>query len=289
MRSQRFSLRARWLAALFATSAAVLSVTACGAGGTQAPSKDCKPAHKFSTIKEGVLTVAVSPYMPSADVVDGKMVGIDAAIVNHFAKTECLSVRVTKGATAGVIPLVTSGRADVAIGDWYRTKQRAKIVGVSDPTYLDAPAVASYTPGLNSLDALVGKDVGDLQGNTWNDSFREIIGDGYRVYSNPQQETTDLVNRRLDAAVTTALYWGYQESQHPHKGLHFERMKPDKRVDATVRPPQSGIPFTKDNAALGKALNADIAKMRKNGELAKALEKYGAPKSLLDTGKPYLI
>ena len=147
----------------------------------------CKPKHAdVKTITKGTLTVASIAYMPSADVVDGKLTGIDGDTVTQIAKNECLKLKVNKVAASGAIPLVQTGRADMVIGDWYRSKEREKVVDITVPIYLDSLGVLSKG-GESSLEELKGKKLGDLQGNVWNADFKEIIGDGYKLYQTIDQ------------------------------------------------------------------------------------------------------
>src|SRR5260221_6185488 len=79
---------------IFAFAVAALALAACGSGGTSGTNvaASCTPAHKISTVKNGVLTVALTNTPPYSFQSGNEIAGIDSAIVNDLAKQECLSV-----------------------------------------------------------------------------------------------------------------------------------------------------------------------------------------------------
>ena len=106
--------------------------------GAYAASSDCKPAHEFKTLTAGKLTVAVYNYPPFSMVTtDDKISGIDVQMVQETAKANCLEVVPLNLAPAAVVQSVVSGKADVAVGAWYRSEARTKVVGLTVPTYID--------------------------------------------------------------------------------------------------------------------------------------------------------
>ncbi len=285
-------LNARLVGALCAVVAAG-AVVGCGDSGDEdsasaAGGSGCKPKHEFATVTKGTLTVASISYMPAADVVGGKLTGIDGDMATAIAKAECLKLKVVKVNASGAIPYVQSGRADFVIGDWYRSKDREKVVDITDPIYLDALGVLSRD-GESSLSELEGKKVGELQGNVWNADFKDIIGDGYKQYQSIDQSLADLENGRLDASIVTLAQVAYQQSQGRLKGLKLEQLQPDDRVPLTSEQPQSTFPHKKGNTAVTEMLNGNIKEMKDSGELEKILEKYGVDPSILDTGPPRLV
>lgn len=284
----------RSLGVLLTAVALATGVAACGSDDEDSSSASsggsgCKPKHAdVKTITKGTLTVASIAYMPSADVVGGKPTGIDGDTVTQIAKNECLKLKVNKVAASGAIPLVQTGRADMVIGDWYRSKEREKVVDITVPIYLDSLGVLSKG-GESSLEELKGKKLGDLQGNVWNADFKKIIGDDYKLYQTIDQAMSDLQAGRLDASIVTAAQVAYQQSQGQLKGLKLELLEPDDRVPLTSEQPQSTFPHKKGNTTVTKMLDDNITEMKENGQLEAIVKKYGVDPGILDTGPPRLV
>jgi polar amino acid transport system substrate-binding protein len=274
----------------------MLGLVAAGCGGDDegeaqtAASGDggCTPQHQFETVEEGKLTVASISYMPAADVVDGKLTGIDGDIANEIAKRECLEINPVKVNASGAISQATSGRADFVIGDWYRSKEREEIVDITVPIYLDALGVLSKD-GFTSLSELEGKNVGDLQGNVWNGDFKEILGDGYKLYQTIDQALADVENGRLDASIVTVAQVAYQQKQGRLQDLKLEILAPDDRVPLTSEQPQSTFPHKKGNTAMTEMLDAHLTEMHESGFLEEIVNKYGVDPGILDVGPPRLV
>lgn len=286
--------RARGLGILCLAAAMALAIAACGGSSSKssktsaATNSTCKPKHTFKTVDGGTLTVVAVEYMPFGGVDGSTPTGVDGDMLSAIAKLECLDIKATAVDAAGAIPQVTTGRADVAAGDWWRSKERVKVVDITDPTYLDTMAVLSKD-GLSSMKELEGKNVGDLQGNIWNGQAKAVVGSGYHLYQTIDQVLRDLDNGRLDAAIVTTGLVGYEQSKGKYTQYKLELMQSDPRVTGTTKQPQSGIPYSKKNPQLGVALSEDIAALKADGTLERIVTKYGLPKSVLDTGSPYLI
>src|SRR5919112_5631271 len=99
---------------------------------TGAFAQDCKPAHKIDKlVNPGKFPVAIYEYPPFALTSGGTIGGVDGEIVKAIAKAECLELNPIVVDPAATVQYVISGRADVAVGDWYRTAERAKVLGLS--------------------------------------------------------------------------------------------------------------------------------------------------------------
>lgn len=266
------------------TMTSALTLSACGGGGTgDEVAKGCKPAHTFSTVSPGKLTIAGYDLPPYASQSGGKLSGIDTDIVAEIAKMECLTVEPKWMATAAVIPTVQSNRADVAVADWYRTEARAKIVALSDPIYLDQMAISSKT-GISKISDLKGKKVGTVDGYLWVADLKKYLGDDLKIYPSTVNLNQDLKSGRIDIAVDS---YGSQKVTNPD--MKVEVAKPDPAVAASQEAAQASFPIPKDNAELLKAVNADLKTLRENGKVKEILVKHGLDASAADTGAPRLI
>ncbi|NLT06484.1 MAG: amino acid ABC transporter substrate-binding protein [Solirubrobacterales bacterium] len=286
-----------WFRTLVGLSTALLvvvGIAACGsdsddgsstaAGATAAG--DCEPRHEFSTIDDGKLTAVFTAYPPYGYVENGEAVGIDGEIITAFAEAECLELVASDSDSAGIPAMIETGRADVSGGDWWRSKERQEIVAMSDPTYLDNIAVISRE-GIDTIDGLDGKTIGELQGNFWNEEAKELFGDRYKLYRNQAQVMSDLENGRIDVAFSTpGSAQFYLEEAGLADEFQIKSLQADDRLEATTAAPQAGIMHSLENPELTEALNALIAEMREDGRLQKIVEKYGLPADVIETGEP---
>ncbi|RYF49252.1 MAG: transporter substrate-binding domain-containing protein, partial [Cytophagaceae bacterium] len=160
----------------------------------QVAAADCIPAHKFETLTPGVLTVAAWSFPPYSIPGSGtKLSGVDGEIIKLIAEKECLILKTTALDPAAVIQSVVAKRADVAIGDWYRTAERNKILGLTTPIYLDVMGIISKD-GITKVADLEGKRVGTVQGYLWVTDLQKVYGDNLVLYPNPVAMAQD----RLD-------------------------------------------------------------------------------------------
>ena len=242
---------------------------ACGSdddGGPSTVAEGCEPLAEFDTLEDGVLTVASYEAPPYIGVEDGKPTGADGDILTRVAELNCLDVKAMPLEIAAIIPSVTAGRADVAAGDWYATESRAKEVGVTNPAYSDRMSIVSTT-GLANLEDLVGKRVGTLQGNIWNDQLDALVGGGFKLYQNQTGVYTDLKKGRLDAVIDAAASAPRQLELNGIDDAEVAVPEPDSRGTSSEKPALNTFPTTKSNTALVEAINVTIDHMRENGEL----------------------
>ena len=272
-------------------SALCLLVAAAGLGfASSSNAQDCKPKHSFKTVEEGYLTVSAPTFPPfSIPKGENEVSGIDGDIVTAIAEMECLKIKVAKVEYATAVPYVSSGRTDVAIGNYYRTEARAAVVAISDPLYLDEMGIFSKE-GISKIEDLKGHSVGTVQGYLWVDELKAILGDDLKFYNNYVALYQDLDTGRIQVAIDgIGVGAAAQQSGSALKGIQIKVAGKDERVQASVNAAQAGLPLSKDNADLLAAVNADLAEIRSSGKLVGVLEKFGLQKSAADVGNPRLI
>ena len=267
-----------------------LSLAACSDSSPEAagPSGDCTPKHTFTTITKGELTVASYDY-PPATLIDGDgLTGIEGDLLTKIAGMECLKLTVTSSGGAGaVIPSVQTGRADLGSGNWLRTKERSKIVHLSNPIWSDVQAVIS-TSGVTS-DTLKGKKVGSVAGNLWNSSLQKWLGDDFKIYQDDEAIYGDLAAGRIDALVAAAGSANYRFKDNPIQGATVIPVKPNPKVPEFASVGQVMWPSSLDNPELGKAIDENIETLRKDGTIAETLKKYGLDPAVGEPGKPNML
>lgn len=263
--------------ALLATSLAACAGSSTTEAGTV--SDDCTPAHTFSTVTDGTLTVAADVSLPYVDVDDstGVLGGVDGEVINAIAEMECLTVTnaTIHGSTA--IGSVQQGHSDLAAGGWYWTEEHGKVLGQTDAVYYDFTAVISPDGEYDSLDQLDGKTVGVTQGSLYVSDLQDALGSSnVKQYETLTEAITDVQNGRIDAVIAGSGEAGYQVQQAgSDTGLEVEAIAADDRLEASQAYGEVNFPHTKGNDELTTALNEDIATLRENGTVQDALDDYG--------------
>jgi polar amino acid transport system substrate-binding protein len=271
------------LAVLCATTSLVGFATAAQAAGT------CTPAHKFSTIQPGTLSVATWDFPPySIPVGPSEVNGVDGDILKLIAAKECLTLSFANVDAAAVIQSVVSGKADIGMGDWYRTADRAKVLGLSAPMYLDQMGVIS-SQGIDTIAGMQGKRVGTVAGYLWTGDMQKVLGSSLTIYPNPVAMAQDLAAGRIDVGTDSYAVAVYDQKKGGYKSMKIDVVKPDQRVPASIQPGQTALPFTKSNQALGDALSADIEALHKSGDLSRILKEHGLDPNATNVGAPRLV
>ncbi len=251
---------------------------------TAAFAEECTPKHAFETLAKGKLTVALTNTPPYSLEKDSAISGIDGDLVKQFAKENCLEVTYEIFNYPGAVSAVQTERADVAIGGFYRTGARAKVTNLSTPVYLDQLAVASVE-GLETVDQLVGKKVGTVEGYDWVLEMEDNF-DGAGTYPSSLNLAQDVQAGRLDAGLE-----GYGAAVMLNKDtkVQVKLLQADPRINATMNPSQTSFLLSKTNEALVSAMNTTIEDLRAQGVVAKTLEAYGLHPSAAVVGEGRVI
>lgn len=265
-------------------SVSTLALMAAAVSGV-AKAEDCKS--EIKTINPGVLTVTSVVLPPFAyKSPQGEFMGIDAEVVKAFAQKNCLKVNHLVTDSAAAIQYVVASRADLSVGAWYRTAARAKVLGVTDPVYLEQTALYTRT-GSDKFSDLDGKKVGTVQGYLWVDELKGMYGDKLSLYPNAVALAQDISTGRIDAAVNTyAIGVEAQRQGGLAKDIQIKVSAPDERVKSSIYPAQTAYLFSQKNEELGKALNATIKDLKDSGQMAKIMTQYHLESSAADTGTP---
>ena len=265
--------------------AAMTALLGCGAVAAAA----CTPAHKIdATVSPGKLTVAIYEYPPFAVTGGAQIAGVDGDILEGVATAECLKLTPVVVDPAATIQYVLAGKADVAAGDWYRTAARAQVLGLSAPTYLDQMGIYSKD-GVSTVGSMIGKPVGTVSGFLWVAELQKLLGANLRLYPNPVALAQDLEAGRIQIGVDSYGTGAYAQKRGGYPGIIIKVAAPDPRVQASIQAAQSGFPYTKANASLGAAMDADIMAMHTDGKIAGFLTSYGLSPSGADVGPPRLV
>jgi polar amino acid transport system substrate-binding protein len=178
---------------------------------------------------------------------------------------------------AGLIPGLAAGRWDmVAVGQAI-TPERAKQVDFTKPIY--QYGLALIVPKGNpkkimGRDELPGKKIGGILGSTTGDYVNSIKGAEFVPYKTHPEMLADLEAGRIDAILAGETTAAYAQAVHPEpvefiqdwKGYHDQLYK-------------IGFSFRKGDTTIVEFFNAQLDKMKADGELAAILKKYGLSES----------
>jgi polar amino acid transport system substrate-binding protein len=273
-----------------------LAVTGCGSSSsssanatTASASSSCKPAHAFSTLTKGELTVSTYNFPPATIIEgNGKLGGIEGAMLTKIAAEECLKLNVAVNAAAGVVPAVQSGRADTAAGDWTLTVPRVKVMSHSMPFYNEPMVLISKRGQVTSIAQLRNYSVGTAEGNFWNDALNSYIGGHLKLYQSALQAYQDAQDGRLQVVVD-GLLGAYQWfKQHQGTDLKYAEPAPLAAVTGSQHE-QKVFYITHGNTAMVTAFNADINQMIQSGYVKQLIQSSGLPASSAETNAAIVL
>jgi polar amino acid transport system substrate-binding protein len=234
-------------------------------------------AAQVTTIKPGVLTVAVDNEMPFCQEENGKIVGTEGAIITEVAKRLGLTVEPAVMDWPAIIQSIQSGRVDVGICGMARTDERSKIIGLTDPIYNQVVDLTQRKgENVKSLADLKNKKFGTIQGFYYIPNFQKALGeDNVLLYNSFDAAYQDLVAGRIDVLTITGATSAWTAQQHPDWNLDVVALPEAdyKTLDLAKNKTVFGVNIT--NTALRDALNAEIAEMKADGTVKAALDKYG--------------
>lgn len=262
-------------------------VSACG-GSSSGVAADCEPAHEFSTVREGTLTVATFDLPPFTKIEGNKITGVEGQILDEIAKRECVTITPMPLDAPAVVPAAQQGRADLAAGDWWRTEERAAVMELSAPIFTDQMGIISKE-GVDAVPGLKGEKVGTVDGYLWVEDLRAIFGESLVTYPSSTAMWQDLKAGRIDAGIDAYASAVYTNENIGDGKYKVEVSQPDQAVASTLEPAQAAFPMAKGKQDLLDAINADIEALKEDGTIAKILEENGLDPSAADTGEPRLI
>lgn len=293
MKPRRIAWRAGRLTAFLTVGALLLA--GC-TKTTTTPVAVSSAAAGLDTIEKGVIKVAVEPYMPYTDVKGGKLVGLDAEILQEAAANLGLRVEFNVTDFKGMLGGVQSHRDDITIGGVGWSKDRAEKGLFTDPVYYSPPAMAVVgDKTYKTIEDLKGKTIGTVTGYVWEKPIKEIPGATAKVYQDAATFFSDLGTGRIDVGFIDPLLVTYQAQQNPSTPFKLLYFTPPTDAQIAANPDyadfrQIQIAFyvAKEAPNLEKALDAQIDAMYSNGKLAAMVTKWGGDPNAFLKPAPYL-
>jgi polar amino acid transport system substrate-binding protein len=229
--------------------------------------------------KRGTLIVGMeAAYVPYEFFKDGKIIGYDPEIIDHFVGALGVKAQLVDTAWNGIIPALYAKKFDVIISAMTITKERAEKVLFSMP-YADASNVILLRAGedrIKEADDLSGKVVGVQIGSaaagiikTFEAKLKDKGKPGYsdvKQYEHYPEAYQDLLNKRIDAVVNSRSTMMVVMKDAPGK---FKMIPGVSDITAYF-----GMAFRKEDASLQAFANEQLAMLKKSGELTKLQEKW---------------
>ncbi|MCD5348342.1 amino acid ABC transporter substrate-binding protein [Agromyces sp. H3Y2-19a] len=261
--------RARTLLGLAAASLAVVALAACSSGAPASSDDASGKGDEYGLVTPGTLTVATEgTYKPFTyhEGGAGDLVGYDVEVAEAVADKLGLKVEFQETQWDAIFAGLDAGRFDVIANQVSINPEREESYLFSTP-YTVSPSVVVVNEGdtsITSFDDLKGKTTAQsLTSNFY--QLAVDAGANVEAVEGWAQAVALLQQGRVDATVNDKLTY-----------LDYVKQTPDAKlaVAAETDPSESALAFTKDKAALVKAVDGALAELREEGVLAELGEKY---------------
>lgn len=193
-------------------------------------------------------------------------------LANAIAEDNGMTAKFELTAFSALIPALTTHKIDLISAGMFASDKRKEVVDFSTGvyTYGDAMFVAADDEKNYTLEDLKGEIVGAQTGTVFADSLNALgIFKEVKLYDSLADIMRDVKLGRIKAGFGDKPIIAYQISQNPGFGVRLvEGYKP--MSEGTV-----ALAIAKDNPELLEKVNASLAKLEADGELAKIFAKYG--------------
>jgi cystine transport system substrate-binding protein len=235
-------------------------------------SNSAHAADLLDTVKEkGVLVVGVEGTYPPFNFVDAKtheLDGFDIDVAKLIADKLGVKAQFVKTEWSGILAGLSSGKFDVIVNQVGITPEREKTFDFSVPYVASSPQLIlrkGDDSDYKGFADLKGKKLGVSQGSNYEALAKSQEGVEVKSYPGAPEYLSDLVNKRVDAALNDQLMTAYlvKTSALPIKG------------GAIVGKPNfNGIPFRKGNPKFAAAINKALEDSFADGSFAKISDKW---------------
>jgi ABC-type amino acid transport substrate-binding protein len=230
------------------------------------------------TIEPGKLTVGINGDMPMTSLKDGKLIGTDGELLAQIAANLGLEVKPQQMEWSALIQATKQGKVDIMLGSMGWTKERSKIMLLTDPIYyFGTQLLQKKSTSYSTFGDIKGHRIGTVTGFTLVPELKSIPGVGeVKLYDTSDGVIRDILAGRLDMAVLDPGLVQYALLQHPEWDLHQVPLapEPDKYPIMSTKYYSIMAIYTGDKG-LDEAINAEIAKAWANCTNVKTMAKYG--------------
>ncbi len=227
------------------------------------------PVQAQETVRVGVTATGV-PFTfvdTATQLPTGAMVDLARAIVEDNGLKPAFELT----AFSALVPSLSTHKIDLISAGMLATDERRKVVDFSDPvyTYGEGMFVAANAKDF-TIEDLKGATVGAQIGTTFADSLKALgVFGEVKLYDSIADIMRDVKLGRIKAGFGDQPIVAYQITKNPDLGIRLVKgYKPLKEGGVALA-------VAKDNPKLLAQVNASIAKLKANGQLAKIFAAYG--------------
>jgi len=222
---------------------------------------------EFTTVTEGVLTMATNAYFPPYEYYEGeKIVGIDAEIAEAVAKKLGLELQIEDMEFDSIITAVQMGKADIGLAGMTVTEERLQNINFSK-SYAQGVQVVIVPEdsAIASIDDLQGKKIGVQLATTGDIYAKGDFGEeNVEEFNKGNDAVNALVNSKIDAVIIdNEPAKAYVAANTGLKILESEYVTEDYAAC-----------ISKDNEALLAAVDAALDELTADGTIQSILDKY---------------
>ena len=227
-------------------------------------------ADELDKIKSnGVMKVAVSGVFPPFSFVNDKneVVGFDVDISNEIAKRLGVKAEIVRTPFDGIIAGLVTGRYNAVIGSMAITPERQKAVDFVGPYYHSGIGVfVKEGSSYKTVEALNGKNIGVILGETSEKWAREQNQFAVRTYKGLPEMLIDLKSGRVDAIVSDdiVVYVAIKNNNEKIQQIKDERLP---KFDI-------GMAIRKQNPELAAAMKKALEDMMADGTYEAISKKW---------------
>jgi polar amino acid transport system substrate-binding protein len=237
-------------------------------------------ASELATIKPGVLTVGSDmTWAPFEYLENGVPAGIDIELMKKISEGLSLKPDFRDTRFASLVPGLAAKRFDVVASALYVTPERAKYIDYVPYLKTGGALVTSkdntYQP--KTIEDMCGRKVAALKGAAWIQTLKNLSSS----YCVPQGKG-EMVIQEYDSTpmAVQALFSRAAEVQFDDAAvlnMMVKKMPTRLQITSTeiLYPVVVGLGVRKGDAAMKEALEAQLQRLRNNGEYAALLKQYG--------------
>ena len=243
--------------------------SSAAAGSSAAP----EAAGSFTTVEDGVLTMATNAYFPPYEYYEGEdVIGIDVEIAQAVSDKLGLTLKVEDMEFDSIITAVQGGKADMGLAGMTITEERKKNVSFSDSyaTGVQVVIVKEDSEITTPDDLAGGKKIGVQLGTTGDIYASDTPENGgygeenVEQYSKGADAVMALVQGKVDAVIIdNEPAKSFVESNEGLKILETEYVNEDYAAAVS-----------KENEALLTAINGALGELKADGTIQSILDKY---------------
>ena len=155
------------------------------------------------TIEPGKLTVGFNGDMPMTSWKDGKLIGTDGELLAQIAANLGLEIVPQQMEWSALIQATKQGKVDIMLGSMGWTKERTKIMLLTDPIYYFGTfLLQKQGTSYSTFADMKGRSVGTVTGFTLVPELKSVPGIGdVKLYDTSDGVMRDVIAGRLDMAV----------------------------------------------------------------------------------------